>query len=146
MEKTKPIPEGFHTITPYLAVHHVKETIAFLKSAFGAREIHVSAMPGGGPIMNAELQIGDSMVMLGEKPAGQPTHPGMLYMYVEDCDSVFKQAVKAGGKTILEPTDHFYGDRSGAIEDPSGNQWWIATRKENLSGEEIASRAARMKH
>jgi len=69
----------------------------------------------------------------------------MLYMYVEDVDSVFQRAVKAGGKIVMEPVDHFYGDRSGAVEDPSGNQWWVATRKENVSAEELIKRASQMK-
>lgn len=145
MENVKPIPEGYNTVTPYLAVHRVKETIEFLKKAFKTETLKVSAMPNGGPIMNAEVRVGNSMVMLGEKPEGQPTFPAMLYMFVEDCDAVFKSAVKAGGKTIMEPVDHFYGDRSGAVEDPSGNQWWIATRKENVSPEELARRAAQFK-
>ena len=139
-----PVPEGFHTITPYLAVHNVKQTIGFLKQAFGAEEIQVHEMPGG-QIMNAEIKIGTSMVMLGETAKDQEAWPAMLYMYVVDADSVFRKAAQAGGKVVLEPVDHFYGDRSGAIEDPSGNQWWIATRKENVSPEELGKRASTIK-
>ncbi len=142
--KVNPIPEGFHTVTPYLPVHHVKQTINFLKHAFDAKEVLVHSMPDG-QIMNAEVKIGSSMVMLGEKPSDQKAWPAMLYMYVEDVDGVFKRAIKAGGKLVMEPVDHFYGDRSGAVEDPSGNQWWIASRKENISSEELEKRAAAMK-
>jgi PhnB protein len=142
--KVNPIPEGYHTITPYLAVHHVKQTISFLKQAFDAKEIQVHSLPNG-QIMNAEIKVGNSMIMLGEKPAEQKVWTAMLYMYVEDIDDVFKKAIKAGGKLVMEPVDHFYGDRSGAIEDPSGNQWWIASRKEIVSAEELEKRMSAMK-
>jgi uncharacterized glyoxalase superfamily protein PhnB len=144
MKTVKTIPEGFYTITPYLAVQHVKQTIEFLKQAFEAKVVQVHSAPDG-RIMNAEVKVGSSMVMLGEKPEGQEGWPAMLYMYVEDADAVFKKAVQAGGKTVMEPVDHFYGDRSGAVEDPSGNQWWIATRKEDVSQEELIRRASQMK-
>ena len=82
------------------------------------------------------------MVMLGEAPKDRMPMTAMLYMYVEDADAVYQRAMQAGSKSIMEPTDQIYGDRSGAVEDPSGNQWWIATRKEEVSEDEIARRAA----
>jgi uncharacterized glyoxalase superfamily protein PhnB len=138
--KFKPIPEGFHAVTPYLAVHHVRKTIDFLKAAFGAEEIAVHAMPDG-RIMNAQIRIGDSMIFLGEKPLSEEPWPGMLYMYVTDVDAAFEAAVKAGGKVVMKPVDQFYGERSGAVEDPSGNQWWVATPIEALTDEELIRRA-----
>jgi PhnB protein len=139
--KVKSVPEGYHTITPYLSIHGVPKVIEFLREAFGAIEIERHSLPDG-TVMNAEIKIGDSMVMLGEKPQDQKPSPGMLYMYVEDVDSLYKRAIQAGGKSVMEPMDMFYGDRSGGVEDSAGNQWWIATRKENLSKEEFAKRVA----
>jgi PhnB protein len=98
--------------------------------------------------MNAELRIGDSMVMMGEAPKGiadLKIMTSMLYMYVIDPDSVYERAIEAGGKTIREPADQIYGDRVGAVEDPCGNQWWIATRKENVSDEELRIRMSQFK-
>ncbi len=145
--KSQPIPEGFRTVTPYFTVQGVPRLIDFLKQAFEAEEVRRSVMPDG-TVMNAELKIGDSMVMLGEAPknrTGLKITTSMLYMYVVDSDSVYERAVKAGGKTIREPADQIYGDRVGAIEDPWGNQWWIATRKENVSDEELSIRMAQFK-
>jgi len=143
--KVKPIPEGYHTITPYLAVHKVSKTIDFLKQAFAAEEVMRHTMPDG-RVMNAAIRIGNSMVMMGERPADQKAWPAMLYLYVEECDAVYRQAIEAGGKSIMEPIDQFYGDRSGAVEDPSGNQWWIATHIEDMSDEELMERAKKYRH
>jgi PhnB protein len=145
--KAQSIPEGFRTLTPYFTVQGVPRLIEFLKQAFEAVEVRCSMMPDG-TVMNAELRIGDSMVMLGEAPpnsADLKTMTSMLYMYVIDPDSVYERAVNAGGIAIREPADQIYGDRVGAIEDPCGNQWWIATRKENVSDEELSIRMARFK-
>ena len=138
--KTEPIPRGYHTVTPYLAVHDVSRTIEFLKQAFAAEELDRHTLPDGS-VMNAAIRIGNSMVMMGERPADQEAWPAMLYLYVEECDAVYRQAIEAGGKSIMEPVDQFYGDRSGAVEDPSGNQWWIATHIEDMSEEELMERA-----
>jgi PhnB protein len=145
--KAQPIPEGFHTITPYFTVKGVPRLIKFLKQAFEAVEVRCSVMPDG-TVMNAELKIGDSMVMLGEAPNDRTDlkrTASMLYMYVIDADSVYERAIKGGGKAIREPADQMYGDRVGAIEDPWGNQWWIATRKENVSDDELSKRMAQFK-
>jgi PhnB protein len=141
----KPIPDGYHTITPYLVIQGVAQTIGFLKAAFGAEEIDHHSLPDG-TITNAEVKVGNSMVMLGEKHKDQKSFPAMLYLYVDDVDSVFKKAVQAGGKIIREVSDQPYGDRMGGVEDSAGNQWWVATRKENVSGEELMQRLARNKN
>jgi PhnB protein len=138
--KVKPIPDGYHTITPYLAVHGVPKLIEFLENAFGAEVDHRHTLPDG-QIMNATLKIGTSMVMTGELAPDRKPWNAMLYLYVEDADAVYRKAIDAGGKSIMEPADQFYGDRSGAIEDPSGNQWWIATHQEAVSDEELLRRA-----
>ena len=112
----------------------------FLKQAFGAKEIERMQDPGG-RVGHAQMKIGDTFVMMGEPQAPQQPKPCNLYLYVENVDAVYQQAIQAGGKSISEPKDQFYGDRSGAVEDPSGNGWWIATHIEDVSSEEIARRA-----
>ena len=144
--KVKPIPEGYHTITPYFAVRDAAGLIDFLKRAFAVDVLEQMAMPDG-TVMHAQLRIGDSMVMIGQLPkeGEHKLMPAMLYMYVEDADAVFNKAVQAGGKVIMAPVDQFYGDRSGAVEDPAGNQWWISTHKEDMSSEELRRRASQRK-
>jgi PhnB protein len=134
----KPVPDGYRAITPYLAVHDVPKLIEFLTRAFDAEVVHLHP-PNN---TNAELRIRDSMVLLGEKPPDQDPFPAMLYLYVTDVDAAYRQAIEAGGRSIKEPSDEYYGDRNAGIVDPSGNQWWLATRKENLSDEEIQRRVA----
>ncbi|MEK7470244.1 MAG: VOC family protein [Planctomycetota bacterium] len=134
----RPIPKGYHTVTPYLAVKGSRKLLAYVQKAFGARPIDVVDGPRG-TVMHAEVKIGDSMVMMGEDPKGRPS---TLCLYVRDCDAVFRSAVKAGGKVVRKPADQFYGDRSGAVKDPCGNQWYIHTHIENLTPNEIATRAA----
>jgi PhnB protein len=140
----RPIPEGYHTITNYLTVEGVGRLIEFLKRAFGAEQrgdIHTGP---GGRVMHAEVKIGDTIVMMGE-PMGQwPARPCNLYMYVEDVDSVYRRAVEAGGKSVREPNNEFYGDRGASVEDPSGNNWFIATHVEDVSEEEMRRRMANM--
>ena len=135
-----PIPEGLRIVSPFLAIHRAHETIEFLKAAFAAIELETHVMPDG-RILNAIVKIGDSTILIGERPSEATAWPAMLYMYTEDVDSTFRDAVRAGGRVVLEPTDQFYGERSGAVEDPSGNQWWIATHTEDLSREELVARA-----
>jgi len=137
----KPIPDGYHSVTPYLVVKGIPRLLEFLKKAFGAEVTENVPGPDGNPT-HAEVKIGDSRVMMGESRAEHPPMPGMLYLYVTDCDAAYQRAIAAGGASIQPPTDQFYGDRSGAVKDPCGNQWWMATRKENLSPAEIAKRAA----
>jgi uncharacterized glyoxalase superfamily protein PhnB len=138
----KAIPEGYHTITPYFSVQGAPALIEFLKQAFDAQEIERHAMPDG-TIVNSQLIVGDSMVLVAEAPKdNRKLMPAMFYMYVDDVDAVYQKAVQAGGTSIMEPADQFYGDRSGAVEDVAGNQWWIATHKEDMSSEELTRRAS----
>ena len=137
------IPKGYHTITPYFSVRDAHGLVDFLKRAFDAvAEIHT--MPDGS-ILNAQVQVGTSMVLIGQVPKDHPADklmPAMLYMYVEDADAVYRKAIAAGGESIVEPRDQFYGDRVGAVRDLSGNQWWIASHKEEMSSVEMTRRAA----
>jgi uncharacterized glyoxalase superfamily protein PhnB len=124
LKLAKPIPAGFHTVSPYLTVPDAEAVVAFVKAAFHAKELHRSTSPSGG--LHVQLKVGDSMVMIGGPSKGD--FKAMLYLYVPDCDAVYEQAVAAGGKSIMPPTDMPYGDRHGAVEDPAGNQWYMATR------------------
>ncbi len=139
----KPIPEGYHTVTPFLLVKDVPALIEFMKQAFAANEISRHIGPDG-TIMHAEVSIGDSRIMLGEAKGEWQPMPSMLYLYMKDVDSVYKSAVKAGGKSLREPTNEFYGDRSAGVQDASGNQWWIATHVEDVSEEEMKKRQEAM--
>ena len=138
--KVNPIPDGYQTVTPYLSVKGATQVIAFLKKAFGAEEISVSKGLNG-EILNAEIRLGTSMVMVSDSRDHTP-RPGQLYLYVPDTDAAYRSAVAAGGKSLMEPADQFYGDRNAGVEDTAGNQWWIATRVENVSGEEVSRRYA----
>lgn len=137
----KPIRDGFRTITPYLLVSGVDHLIAFLQKAFDAKVLSKKARPGGG-VMHAELKIGDSMVMMGEPNETFGPMPTHIYLYVEDCDSVYAKAIKAGGVSVMELTNMFSGERYGGVKDPSGNIWWVATHIEDVSSEEEARRMA----
>ena len=135
----KAIPDGFHSITPYLIVNDLSELIHFIVPAFNANVTSQINDPDGKP-MQIEVQVGDSMIMAAQARDGTPAIPCMLYVYVEDCDQVFNDAIAAGGEAVMEPDNMFYGDRHGGLKDPCGNQWWIATHVEDVSSEEIQRR------
>jgi PhnB protein len=145
---TKPIPEGYHSVTPYLAVDDAAKAIQYYTKAFGAKE-RVRMPTPDGKIGHAEVEIGDALVMLADpfpqfttKP---PTDLGgtsvSLFMYVEDVDATVQQAVDAGATLTMEVADQFWGDRFGAVTDPFGHLWTIATHIEDLTPEEIAERS-----
>ena len=147
-KKVDPIPKGFHTITPGIAVRNATEAIEFYKIALGAKE--KSRMPGpDGKIMHADIVIGNSHIMLGEEnlqmnnPSPQALNgsPISLYVYVKDADKVFNQAVRAGASIAMPVTDQFWGDRAGMITDPYGHKWWLATHKRSLSPKEMKKAA-----
>ena len=139
----KPIPDNYHTVTPYLVVPGAARVIDFLKQTFDAKEVVRMAGPGGS-IAHAEIQIGDSIVMMGDPMPSQAPMPAQLYVYVKDVDAVYKKALAAGGATVREPADQFYGDRNCTVKDPCGNHWGIATHKEDVSPEEMKKRMAAM--
>ncbi len=144
---TKPIPEGYHTLTTYLVVDDAAKAIEFYKRAFGAEE-RVRMDAPGGKIGHAELQIGDSLLMLADSFPQSSTKPpkelggtsASVFMYVEDVDEVVRQAIDAGAKVVTEVEDQFWGDRFGTVADPFGHSWSIATHVEDLSPEEIDER------
>jgi len=137
--KVKAVPERYRSVTPYLVVQGVPKLLEFLKQTFDSTELERVPRPDG-TISHAEVRIGDSVVMMGEANAQSKAMATMLYVYVEDVDSVYKRALQAGAKPVRELKDEFYGDRAGGVTDPVGNQWWIATHKEDVSPEELRKR------
>lgn len=135
----KPIPEGYHSVTPSLNVQGAAKLIDFAKRVFGAQETF--RMPGpDGAVMHAELKIGDSVVMLGEALREPPTKAS-LYVYVKNVDTTFKQAIAAGATPLSEPSDMFWGDRVGRARDAFGNTWGIAQHVEDVAPQEMTRRA-----
>ncbi|HVE65374.1 MAG TPA: VOC family protein [Thermoanaerobaculia bacterium] len=151
MSKVKPIPEGYHTVTPYLCCRDAAAAIEFYKKAFGATEVMRMPDPSG-KVGHAELQIGDSRVMLADEfpeigflsPATVGGSPVMIHLYVEDVDTTANRAVAAGATVTRPVADQFYGDRGGQFQDPFGHKWYVSTHKEDLTPEEIGKRAAAM--
>ncbi|MGH6768032.1 MAG: VOC family protein [Xanthobacteraceae bacterium] len=141
---TKPIPEGYHTVMPYLVVRGADKVVEFAKKAFGAEMSFEPMMRPDGKIMHADLKIGDSHVMISEASDQHPAMPCMVHLYVPNIDAVYQRAVTAGGTSTMEPMDQFYGDRSGGVKDPSGNHWHIATHKEDVAMPELKKRAEAM--
>lgn len=145
--KVKPIPEGYRTVTPYIVVNDAKAAIDFYSRAFGAKEIMKMEGPGG-KIAHAEMKIGDSMIMLADEMGGSSNRSprslggttGGIFLYVEDVDSVFKQATAAGAQVDTPLADMFWGDRYGRLTDPFGHSWSLATHKEDVAPQEMARR------
>ena len=148
-EKVKPIPEGYHSVTPYLVVDGGARALEFYKQAFGATELFRMEGPDG-KIAHAEIKIGDSHVMLGDEspemnargPKSFGGSPVRLMLYVEDVDATVGRAVEAGAELTRPVADQFYGDRTGGVKDPFGHAWYIATHVEDVPPEELQKRAA----
>lgn len=139
----RPIPEGYRSVTPYLVVDGCAVLIEFVKRAFDAEETFRMDGPGG-TVGHAEVRIGDSMVMMADPSSfGEIEPPGrvLLHLYVEDVDKTYQKAIEAGATSMREPENQFYGDRSGGVTDPFGNQWWISTHVEDVPPDEMAKRA-----
>ena len=149
-QSVRPIPEGYHSVTPALIVDNAAEAIEFYKRAFGAQELGRMPAPDGQRIWHAELQIGDSRLMLSDEfpdmsesraPKSLGGTASSLHIYVEDADAVFQRAVDAGGTVLMPLGDVFWGDRYGMLSDPFGHHWGIATHREDVSDEEMHRRA-----
>jgi uncharacterized glyoxalase superfamily protein PhnB len=136
----KPIPDGYHTVTPYLVIQGVANVIDFVKQAFDAKEMHRTTRPDG-TVMHAEVRIGDSAIMMGEASPEWKSTPGSLLLYVTDTDAVYQRALQAGGTSVMAPANQFYGDRSAGVKDSAGNFWWIATHIEDVLPEEMERRS-----
>jgi PhnB protein len=147
VSKVKPIPEGYHSVTPYLCFRDAAAAIEFYKRAFGATEVMRMGAPDG-KVGHAEIRIGDSRVMLADEfpemgflsPQSVGGSPVMLHLYVEDVDATVPKAVAAGAKIMRPVEDQFYGDRGGQLDDPFGHKGYVSTRKEDLSPEEVKKR------
>jgi PhnB protein len=152
MANVKPIPEGYHSVTPYLIIKGAAEAIEFYKKAFGATELF--RMEHEGQVGHAEIKIGDSPIMLADEQPGMGYvspktlggTPVSLMIYVEDVDTIYTQAVKSGGEEVKALQDQFYGDRSGTLKDPFGHIWTVATHKEDVTPEEMDKRMAASGH
>ena len=151
MADVKPIPEGYHSVTPYLIVDGASAAIDFYKKAFGATELF--RMEHEGKIGHAEIKIGDSPIMLSDEhpqigykgPKSMGGTPVSLMIYVDDVDTIYKRAIESGGVEVKALQDQFYGDRSGTLTDPFGHVWTVATHKEDVTPEEIETRLAAMR-
>lgn len=144
--KVNPIPPGYRTVTPYLVLSNAAKAIEFYQQAFGAQELSRMSGPDG-KIGHAEIKIGDSIVMLSDAMMGNRSpesfggSPVSIFLYVEDVDSVFNQAVNAGANATMPPADMFWGDRFGKLTDPFGHLWALATHIEDVTPEEMGRRA-----
>jgi PhnB protein len=149
MTKVKPVPEGYHRVTPYLIVDGAAKALDFYRNVFGATERMRMPAPGG-KVGHAEIAIGDSVIMLADEhpeigaraPRAFGGSPVSIHLYVDDVDTTVKAAVGAGAKLLRPVEDQFYGDRSGTIEDPFGHHWHVATHKEDVAPDEMERRAA----
>jgi PhnB protein len=135
----KPIPDGFTAVTPYLLAKDAKALIDFITRAFNGK-LNFKMDRDGGAVGHAEMNVMGARVMLGQACDPYPAMPAMIYIYCEDSDKVFAQAVAAGATVTMPVTDMFYGDRAGSVRDTNDNIWWISTHKEDLSHDEISRR------
>jgi uncharacterized glyoxalase superfamily protein PhnB len=145
---TKPIPDGFRTLTPHLIVPDAAKAIEFYQKAFGAQEISRHMTPDGKAVMHAQMKIGDSLLMLANEfppmclsPKSRGGTSVTLHVYLENADAAFDRAVKAGCTVKMPIGDQFWGDRYGVVEDPAGHLWALATHKQDLTPEQIAANA-----
>jgi PhnB protein len=141
----KTVPDGYHTVTPFLNVKKMGKLMDFLKAAFGAEEIMRMAGPDGAPV-HAEMSIGNSRIMLGEIMEQNKPSASYFYIYVGDADAMFTRAIGAGATSVSQPEEKPWGDRMGTVTDPFGNTWSVATHKEDVTPEELTRRIAKMGH
>jgi uncharacterized glyoxalase superfamily protein PhnB len=132
-------PAGYHSVTPYAVVDDADKTIEFMERVFEATVSERMQGPDG-RVVHAEVRIGDSLIMLSSATPDYPRFPMMVHLYLPDVDATYAAGLEAGATSLREPADQFYGDRSGGFEDQDGNQWWLATRFEDVSPEEMVRR------
>ena len=134
------IPEGFHTVTPYLVANDAPRLIEFMVNAFDGKVTFITK-DDNGRVVHATVKIGDSIIMVSDTMEDMRPEPAMLFLYVDDVDSIYRQAIDADGSSIQKPRDEFYGDRAGAVKDEWGNKWWIATHIEDVDPKELEKRS-----
>ena len=142
-DKNIPVPEGNSVVSPYLIVESIEKQADFIKKVFGS-SLSESAKQPDGQIMHAEVNIGNTTIMLGKSNERFPPAPGMMYVYVKNADDVYKKALNNGAVSLMPPEDRFYGNREGGVKDPQGNTWWIAQFQRKVSPEEIEKGMAEM--
>lgn len=147
----RPVPEGFHSLTPHLIVKGAKKAIDFYRRAFGAETCFCNEIPGAGTVMHAQLRIGDSLLMLNDEfpdwgvlgPDPDGRSPVTIHLYVDDVDAAWQRAVDAGAEVVMPLENQFWGDRYGLLADPFGHRWSLAQRVEDLSPEEVEARSTK---
>jgi PhnB protein len=139
-KSVKAIPEGMHTVTPFLVVDGANDLIRFIEDSFDGKVTSIMKTKEG-RVMHAGVQIGDSQIMVTDSTEKYPAGATRLYLYVDDVDATYKNAIESKGVSLREPTDEFYGDRSSGVKDAWGNEWWIATHVEDVDDEEMEKRA-----
>lgn len=137
--KVKPVPAGYHNVTPSIIVDGAANVIDFVKHTFNAEELMRAKTPDG-RVAHAEIKIGDSIIMVADPTPEFKAGQSQLYVYIEDIDATYQRALKAGATIVKEPTNQFYGDRSASVKDPAGNTWSIATHVEDVPPEEMQRR------
>lgn len=144
-EKISKIPDGYHTVTPFIAVKNARKLLDFMKEAFNAETLAI--VPNAdGSVGHAETKIGDSIVMMFDSKKGWPHTPSFLRLYVDDCDATHQQAVKSGASSVTEPTDMAWGEKVSRVRDPFGNIWWLMERREEVSPEKLQRRFGEKKY
>lgn len=136
---TTPVPQGYHTVTPYITASNASGLLDFITRAFDAKDVRVMRGPDGG-IGHADLIVGDSHIMLGQGRGEWAPMPMQLYLYLADCDDAYRKALAAGATSVQEPATQFYGDRHGCVKDLCGNLWWLATHVEDVAPDELERR------
>lgn len=143
-QKVKPVPDGYHTVTPFLMVDDAQGLLDFIEKGLGGKT-EFKMKDDDGKIIHAAARIGNSPIMLGDVMGGYEPITAMLYLYVNNADELYNQALRVdGAKSAREIKDEFYGDRAGCIEDRWGNKWWIATHTEDVSNEELEARKSKL--
>ena len=135
----KPVPDGYSAVTPYVIARNIDQVLEFVKRAFNATEVDVHR-DSAGRVMHADVMIGDAHIMMGQANENWPERLGSIHLYVPDADATYRAAIAAGATSLYEVTTHFYGDRSGGVEDPAGIAWWISTHVEDVSPDEMQRR------
>ncbi|WP_276372215.1 VOC family protein [Chryseolinea sp. H1M3-3] len=139
-KSVKAVPEGMHTVTPFLVVDGANELIRFIEQSFDGKTTAIMKTQDG-KVMHASIQVGDSQIMVSDATEKYPAGTCRLYLYVDNVDDTYKKALNANGTSLREPVDEFYGDRSSGVKDNWGNEWWIATHVEDVDDEEMEKRA-----
>ena len=139
-KSVRSIPEGFHSVTPFLIVDNAPKFLEFIKNAFGA-EITYDLRDDNGQVIHSTAKIGNSLIMIADTMGDMKQQTSMLYIYLDDVDAAYKKAIQAKAKSMDEPKDQFYGDRAGAVGDEWGNVWWLGTHIEDVDEADLKERA-----